>query len=99
MRKINVDPESLIRSSNIIDDKIQNFNLLQHQLNDGVNTLQQAWSGKDNIAFTNQIKSYQNVIKSISVILGQYSDFLKNSANAYSQTQEELYSEALKMQG
>lgn len=94
---IAVEIDRLLHSSKIIDDKNDEFKKLISELYLKIDSLQNVWSGKDNIAFSNKIKEFQNFINSISMILSQYSEFLKNSANAYSQTQDEVYQGAIRL--
>ena len=56
-----------------------------------------AWQGKDNLAFSNQLASYEDDFKQISIIMQQYVEFLKNSARAYRETQDELYMQAQRL--
>lgn len=97
MSTIQVEIERLIQSSKQIDDKNDYFKKLTNDLYTRIDHLQTVWSGKDNLAFTNKIKDFQNFIHSLSLVLTQYSDFLRNSAHAYGQTQDELYSEVMRM--
>lgn len=97
VRKIYVEPERILSSSKKIEDYNNEFKQLKQKLYEEVDMMTNAWNGKDNQAFTNQIKTYQNTMNSISLIMSQYCNFLNNSANAYRQTQEEIYSEAMKI--
>ena len=90
MRKINVNCNVLIESANYIDEINDEYHRLYNQLNSDVDGLSMSWQGKDNIAFTNQIKEFNDDFNQVSVLLSQYSNFLKNSANSYRQTQDEL---------
>ncbi|SJZ89142.1 WXG100 family type VII secretion target [Anaerorhabdus furcosa] len=90
MRKIYVDPERLEISSRKIDSEAQQYEKKFIQLFDEVEKMKNAWQGKDNIAFTNQIRSFENDFRQIYVITQQYSEFLKSSARAYREMQNEL---------
>ena len=80
----------LIQSANYIDELNDEYKRLFTQLNTDVDTLSTIWNGKDNIAFTNQIKGFNDDFNQTNLLLTQYSSFLKNSAQSYNQTQEEL---------
>lgn len=97
MKKIYVEPERLLASSKKIEDYNDEFKKMKRKLYEEVDLMSSSWNGKDNQAFTNQIKTYQNTMDSISLIMSQYCNFLNNSANAYRQMQEEIYSEAMKI--
>lgn len=90
MRKIYVDPERLEISSRKIDSEAQQYEKKFIQLFDEVEKMKNAWQRKDNIAFTNQIRSFENDFRQIYVITQQYSEFLKSSARAYREMQNEL---------
>lgn len=97
MRNITVETERLNKTAMNIETAKQDYQRLYLELYQKVNELSSAWSGKDNLAFANQIKSYQDDFRRISIILSQYSDFLRNSAKAYVGTQDELYQQATRL--
>ncbi len=97
MKKIYVEQERLINCANNVDDLNMEFQRLKGTLLEKVETLSSSWSGKDNQAFVSEITEYGTVMNSMSTIMNQYADFLRNSANAYQRTQEEVYNEALKI--
>ncbi|MEG0177122.1 WXG100 family type VII secretion target [Anaerorhabdus sp.] len=90
MRKIYVDPERLEMSSRKIDSESQDYEKCFMKLFDEVEKMKNAWQGKDNVAFTNQIRTFENDFRQIHVICQQYSEFLRSSARAYRETQNEL---------
>lgn len=90
MRKIYVDPERLELSSRKIDSEAQQYEKKFMQLFEEVEKMKNAWQGKDNIAFTNQIRGFENDFRQIYVITQQYSEFLRSSARAYREMQNEL---------
>ena len=59
-----------------------------------VDTMKTGWQGKDNTAFSNQISRYQSDFREMSVLCGQYAEFLRNSAKSYRQVQDDLASQA-----
>ena len=94
MQQIRVSPQELIRTSELIGsqkEEYQNLYLKLFQLVDQISTY---WEGKDNLAFVNRIRYFEGDLRKIALIMGQYSEFLRNSANAYHSTQEELFDEA-----
>lgn len=90
MRNINVDYNMLMQSSSYIEELNNEYKRLFTQLNTDVDTLSTTWNGKDNVAFTNQIKGFNDDFNQVNLLLTQYATFLKNSAQSYKQTQEEL---------
>ncbi len=99
MKKIFVEPHKLLEVAKKIDDKNESFNKLQSQLYEEVDIMRNSWSGKDNMAFTNKIKDYHNFMRTVSLVMSQYTDFLKNTANSYSRIQDEIYNEANRIAG
>lgn len=98
MRYITVETDKLLKTAANIDIARQDYQRLYVDLYQRIDELSSAWNGKDNQAFTNRIKAYQDDFRRISVIMTQYSDFLRNSARAYDSTQEELAMEASRLQ-
>ena len=97
MRYITVETDKLLKTAANIDIARQDYQRLYVDLYQRIDELSAAWNGKDNQAFTNRIKAYQDDFRRISVIMTQYSDFLRNSARAYDSTQEELALEASRL--
>ena len=97
MRYITVETDKLLKTAANIDIARQDYQRLYVDLYQRIDELSAAWTGKDNQAFTNRIKAYQDDFRRISVIMTQYSDFLRNSARAYDSTQEELAMEASRL--
>ena len=97
MRYITVETDKLLKTAANIDIARQDYQRLYVDLYQRIDELSAAWNCKDNQAFTNRIKAYQDDFRRISVIMTQYSDFLRNSARAYDSTQEELAMEASRL--
>ena len=97
MKKIIVDPYVLETSSIKIEQLTQDFNIAVSQLYDSVDTLATTWIGKDNMAFNDQIKGFNDDFKKLHLMCLQYSDFLKTSAYAYKDTQNEVCAMAYKL--
>lgn len=94
MKQIVVDPGRLVQTAQQIEQADGEYQHLYQSLYSEVDKMSQAWSGKDNTAFSNQIHSYEKDFRSISLLLRQYSEFLRNSARAYQDTQDEIYAQA-----
>ena len=94
MRSITVKPETLDACAARICEK--NDAYLQHtqQLFEAVGAMSNAWQGEDNTAFTTQIGKFQGDFRQMSLLCTQYADFLRNSARAYREAQQELVSQA-----
>ena len=94
MRIIRVEPGILEDAANRVEQSCDDYDLIVTKLYNDVDKMQTSWVGKDNIAFTDQIRNYQDNMIKISTIMRQYVMFLRNSARAYKETQDELYSQA-----
>ena len=84
MRRITVEPEQLESCAARMDERNQDY--------EAVDNMSNAWKGKDNIAFTSRISRFEAEFRQLSMLCTQYSDFLKKSARAYRETQDELAS-------
>ena len=92
-----VDPSKLDDTAARVEASEADYERLYRSLYGEVDKLAGNWGGKDNAAFNDRIKSYEDDFKQISIIMKQYADFLKASARAYRETQDELTSAANKL--
>lgn len=91
MQQIIVEPSHLENTANNVESSNNDYQRIYNALYAEVDKMATVWEGKDNTAFTNKIKAYQDDFRQISNILTHYSDFLRNTARAYRETQDELY--------
>lgn len=96
---INVDPSQLDQTAARVESADSDYQRLYQSLYSEVDKLSSNWNGKDNTAFCGRIKSFEDDFRQISIIMRQYADFLKASARAYRETQEELANAANKLKG
>lgn len=94
MRSIAVEPEQLESCAARIDESNQDYTRAYSQLFEAVDTMKAAWQGKDNTAFSNQIAKFQSDFREMSVLCGQYAEFLRSSAKSYRSVQDDLASQA-----
>lgn len=97
MERIFVDPARLEITAQRVESSKADYDRLVNLLYAEVDKLQTNWQGKENTEFTNKIKQFQNDFRQIAIILNQYAQFLRSSARAYRETQEELYSSASRL--
>lgn len=90
MRKIAVDVEQLLSCADRMNDTNQDYMQKVNEFFNTVDTMASAWQGKDNTAFTSKISKFNGDFKSLSLLCNQYADFVRNSARAYEETQNEL---------
>lgn len=95
---IKVTPAELRTVAAKIRSQAEDYAKQYTQLFNDVDGMANAWKGKDNTAFTNQIKGFQDDFQSMKTLLEEYAAFLDKSANAYKQTQDEITSAAQRLQ-
>jgi WXG100 family type VII secretion target len=95
---IKVTPSELRGVATKIRTQAEDYAKQYTQLFSDVDGMANAWKGKDNTAFTNQIKGFLDDFQSMKTLLEEYATFLDKSANAYEQTQDEITSAAQRLQ-
>ncbi len=93
MRHITVEPAVLESSAMMMEQLNAEYHQNVSALFEGVDLLSQSWQGKDNLAFTSQIKGFDQDMRQIYALCTQYIEFLRTSARAYRDTQNELVSQ------
>lgn len=99
MRAIMVEPERLESTASRIEDANRDYDRTYQAIYAEVDKMSSSWQGKDNTAFTSQIKAFEDDLRQISIIMREYADFLRNSARAYRETQDEIYTRANRLRG
>lgn len=59
-----------------------------------VTDLQNAWSGEDNKAFTNQIEGFRDDFQRMTQLMRDYAAYLRKSASTYRETRSNVASQA-----
>ncbi|MDO4500446.1 MAG: WXG100 family type VII secretion target [Erysipelotrichaceae bacterium] len=91
---INVEPGRLEEVASRVETADLDYQRLFKMLYQEIDKLAGNWGGKDNLAFTSRIKSFEDDFRQISIINRQYAEYLRSSAKAYREVQEELTSSA-----
>lgn len=97
MRPINVEPDRLEWTASRVEEARIDYDRTFLAIYTAVDKMATIWQGKDNTAFTEQIKGYEDDLRQISLIMGQYADFLRICAKGYRQTQDEAYAQAIRL--
>ena len=92
--KIVVATEELEEASRNVYSKANEYKDEYNKLYNLVNDLQNSWAGTDNIAYTNQIKEFQNDFNIMKDLMDDYAKFLSETASKYKATQEEIAAKA-----
>lgn len=87
--KINVDPSQLESSAVYIEQQVLSYDTTYQQLLQEVESMRNGWQGKDNQLFTTQIQTFEQDFRKMSTLMREYAQFLKQSARAYRDTQNE----------
>ena len=96
-RNIEVTPEQLESTAGRIEGLAAEYKTQYDLLYSETNAMASTWSGKDNLAFTDQIAGFKNDFEAMYTLMNQYADFLKKSAKAYRETQDAVTAEARKL--
>lgn len=59
-----------------------------------VRDLQNAWSGEDNVAFTNQIEGFRDDFQRMERLMRDYAAYLRKVAESYRNTQDNVAAKA-----
>ena len=96
-RTIQVTPEQLESTANRIESLAADYKTQYEQLYSETNAMASTWSGKDNVAFVNQIDGFKDDLAKMYGLMLNYADFLRTSAKAYRDAQDAVVSEARKL--
>ena len=96
-RTIQVTPEQLETTAGRIEGLAADYKTQYTQLYSETNSMASTWSGKDNIAFTDQIAGFKDDFEKMQTLMLNYAEFLRKSAKAYRDTQDTVVSEARKL--
>ena len=94
MRRITVDPAVLESTASKMELLNNDYHQTVSALYEGIDVLSQSWQGKDNLAFTSQVKGFDQDLREIYALCTQYIEFLRASSRGYRQTQDELTAKA-----
>ncbi len=96
-RTIQVTPEQLESTAGRIESLAADYKAQYDQLYSETNAMAATWSGKDNVAFVQQIDGFKDDFSKMHTLMLNYADFLRKSAKAYRDTQDTVVSEARKL--
>ena len=96
-RNIQVTPEQLESAAGRIEGLAADYKTQYDALYSETNAMASTWSGKDNVAFVDQIAGFKDDFEKMQTLMLNYADFLRKSAKAYRETQDTVTSEARKL--
>lgn len=91
---IKVTPQDLQNASTQISDLADEYKDEYEALFREVHEMQGKWDGQDNLAYTEQVDGFRDDFAKMYDSMIQYSDYLKNTAKAYAETQDNIKTEA-----
>ena len=96
-RIIEVTPEQLVSTAGSIETLAADYKKQYELLYSETNAMASTWSGKDNVAYIQQIEGFKDDFQKMHGLMLDYASFLRKSADAYSKTQETVVTEARKL--
>jgi len=96
-RDIQVTPELLESAAGRIESLAGDYKTQFTTLYTTTDGMAAKWSGKDNLAFTEQIAGFKDDFNKMHTLMLNYADFLRKAAKAYRDTQDTITAEARKL--
>lgn len=96
-RTIQVTPEQLETTAGRIEGLAADYQTQYNNLYSETSAMASTWSGKDNVAYTEQIAGFKDDFEKMHTLMLNYADFLRKSAKAYRDTQDTIVAEAKKL--
>ncbi len=93
-RTIMVTPEQLESAAAKIEGLATDYQSQYNALYSKTDALASTWQGADNTAFVHQIAGFKDDFQKMYNLMNQYADFLRKSAKAYRDTQEQVVAQA-----
>lgn len=93
-QKILVTPEMLEQAAASIEGLANEYKGQYTELYSTTGSLAQTWSGADNVAFTNQIEGFKDDLEKMYTLMNRYAEYLRTTAKAYRETQENVIKQA-----
>lgn len=81
--KITFDVNRMRASANLIKDHANKYETHYKTLMNQVDELSTTWKGSDNLAFSKQIKAFNDDFIKMRQVLLEYANYLQSCANAY----------------
>ena len=89
-----MDSEGTRRSGKKIVTKADDYLADVKELYELINSVDGVWSGIDNTSYTKKIAEYEQNIKSLGQVVGNYGVFMQETANNYDKLQSEIAQDA-----
>ena len=96
-KTIQVTPEELDRAAKRIEELAGEYESEYTNFYTTTGSLRDSWQGKDNVAFLDQIDGFKDDFDKMHDLMLDYASFLRNSAKAYRETQDDVEKQARKL--
>lgn len=93
-RNITVTPEMLNTAAAQIEQLASDYKTQYENIYGKADEMSAKWKGKDNQAYIEQIRGFEDDLKKMYALMTKYAEFLRNSAKAYSEIQDEIATKA-----
>jgi len=83
--KFQVELTALTGTAKTIEAQAREYQQLYTQLYQAVDSMSSAWQGKDNVAFTTQIKGFKDDFERMKQLLLEFAELIKYANTEYKQ--------------
>ena len=87
---ITVETERLDQVAGQVEGYADDYLKAYNELFTIVKDMKEAWDGKDNVAYTNQIEGFRNDFQKMEQLMRDYAEYLRKCAKTYRDTQENI---------
>ena len=92
--KIVVETARLDQTAARVEELAGTYNSTYMKLFQTVQEMQSAWSGEDNVAFTNQIEGFRDDFQRMEQLMKDYAAYIRKVAASYRDTQDSVTASA-----
>ncbi len=92
--KISVEPQALDNCAAKFEEQCVAYERTYRNLYQCVDEMRAGWQGKDNLAYTAQIRGFEQDFVQMVRLMRNYAQFLRSSSQAYRATQEDRAAKA-----
>jgi len=96
-KSIRIEPERLTSTAGNVEAAAGRYQQAYTRLFSEVDTMQAAWDGADNQAFANQVRGFKEDLQRMKTLMDEYAQFLRQSATAYTNTQNHVIEQAKRL--
>lgn len=91
---IKVTPETLVSVASTIENVAEDYQGQYSKIYEATSAMSASWSGKDNLAYTENINEFQQHLAEMYNLMKNYAAFLRTSAKSYAEAQDTITTQA-----